>query len=935
MESKQRILITVAGVATFIGSATLPNYVKADNGNTLDQQSPDESKQKSTDPEIPEDVPTQSGDDVDANIEEEVTIDFEEPIPETLPLETLLPVAVQDGVYVTREAEATSRSERAGMVQAGISISDIEDIRRPNSDVQDPVADTKAIIASMGRPAVDSIAEQVLNAPEDVLDTVKSITTNSVVENIDEIDKSQISIQQQPEARNNNINSITVVNNDQPIATGTLALVNGNQLVPIKLMSGVSLQSDADGTYVFSTKPQTGDSTQTTQTQQVPQEPLSQQEPIPLVPSAPNNDSSDGATQSLPITNTEQIPGGSSYSEMLSSLTFGSEPSSVVELRNSVSINEPNGLVKRSVEWSNKINWLEEVTKPIISEDLYQAFKRDGIDKSIADLNIFAPELPGTKMDGIPCVVLHWTAGLSSDPQQLAFSMLNRDTTSNVQSFLLQDGTLYLATPTLDTKAYHAAGANECFGIENVANDALDLTPQQAISAAFMVRYLHEEYGMDVHRDIAASLLAGRNQYGNLRMPDEEAAGTVMSHSEIEESSRTGKVDATTEFANLVYSLSIHSMENAAGAVFTDGIPGGTSSVVQQDVYNSQASVQPQGMSSGQDYTQNYSTQSIEDNEGFVNPSGIVVIRDSALIDIVRDSQGSQNSGFIPGLVEVEAALPEQSNPIYSQGIPETPNLSTPELSSGIRNEYDRAYKDMITRRGKEYADTIFGNLSEGSKKILQDMPPYEVMDANKAIALRDQYPNMGSYLPKLLEISSPLDLETIVGYSIVAYDVVFNNTSDQANIETLPAYICRSGTVLEPKTTVEKESGYSGRESGFIVENTGDNKTETAFSVSPGLLQILNKHPVIDINSYDGVRDVDANYDPLQAFIHGFEMVKSRCDAGDSPFADWESINWKSDPQAVQHDIDRFSEYLGIIRSSGAYDNLMNQYFSGRLVSA
>jgi hypothetical protein len=942
MEYKQRIILTAAGAATFIGSAMLPNYVRADDGNLPDQQSPDDSKQKLADSDIAEESTTQT--------EEDSSINFEESSPQTVPVDTSLPVAIQDGVYVAREVEATSRSERAGMAKAGITVSDIGDDRLPSQTVQNPIADTNAIIASSkDKSTVDTVVAQVLDAPGRILNTVKSITTDGSEAGLDIVDNIQTPAQQQPDAQINNLNTFSSVS-EQRIPRGTLALVNGDQFVPIKLSTGVSLQSDADGTYVFSADSQLNN---TAQTPQIPQEPTFQQASTPITPTASSNDSFEPAIQSSPAANTEIISDGSSYKDLLSSLTFGPEPSSVVALRNSVSINEPNGLVKRSSEWSNKVKWLEEVTVPKISEDLYQAFKRDGIDKSIASLNIFAPELPGTKLEDIPCVVLHWTAGISSDPQQLAISMLNRDTTSNVQSFLLQDGTLYLATPTVDTKAYHAAGANDCFGIENVANDALDLTPQQAITASFMVRYLHEEYGMDVHRDIAASLLAGRNQYGNLRMPNEDAAGTVMSHSEIEESSRTGKVDATTEFANLVYSLSIHSMENAAGAVFNNGTPGGTSSDVQQDTDSSQASAQPQGMSNGLSSNQNYSTQSIEDEEGFVNPSGIMVIRDAALIDIVRDSDNGQNNGFSPGVVALNPGLQEQTNPINPHSIPDTTignvedqvfavdiapvtsNLGLPELSSGVRNEFDRTYKDMITRRGKEYADNLFGNLSEGSKKILQSMQPYEVIDANEAIALRDRYPGMGSYLPKLLELSSPLDPETIVGYSIVAYDAVFNKTGDQASIETLPAYICRSGVVLDPRTTIEKESGYSGRESGFIVENTGDNKTETAFSVSPGLLQILNRNPVIDLNTYDGVRDVDANYDPLQAFIHGFEMVKSRCDAGDSSFADWESVNWKSDQKAIQHDIDRFSEYLGIIRSSGAYDNLMNQYFSGRLVSA
>jgi hypothetical protein len=930
---KGRILIGGVGVATFIGSTLFPSYAKADDSKPLEQDDSDNNQQLPTstsEEEVRNEPPINT---------ESVNIGFEELTSQTETIDISMPVAMQDGVYVPRDVAATSRSERAGMINAGIA-EPKEDSIVYNDDIQNPIADTKAIIESTNNlSTIDSIATEVLDIPDRISRTVSSVVNGDNVSNPAPEDVIQTSTQfdvgRQLTAARSTTNTET-----HSIPTGTIGLLSGDQIVPIKLSPGVSLKSDADGTYVF-----TAD-TSVIEVAKTPEVLDSQSETIPL-PGPPSEISNVNinSSQSLPELNATGATGNSTYMEKLNSLNFGPEPSSVVAMRNSVSISESGGLEKRSSEWSTKIKWLEEVTSKVITEDLYQAFKKDGIDKSIADLNIFAPELPGSKLDGIPCIVLHWTAGISSDPQQLAISMLNRDITSNVQSFLLQDGTLHLVTPTVDTKAYHAAGANECFGIENVANDALDLTPEQAISSAFMARYLHEEYGMDVHRDVAASLLK-RNKYGDLVMPNEDAAGSIKSHNEISESSRTGKVDVTTEFTNLVYNLTVKSIEGSRVTTSNNNqLPENTNLLQSSNEIVARSS--PQALSSGDNSTPSYSARNIVDENGFVDPSGIVIIRDPSLLEIVRNTKEDSINSFSPGNFGIIPNINRDasSQHVENNGMQNTENSisaenettisTTSSLSSEARNELDRSYQDMVTRRGKQYADEQFNNLSEGSRKILQSLEPYEVRDAHAAISLRDQYPSSSSYQPQLAAFSPTLDAKGIVGRAMVAYEMVFNQAPDKARVETLSAYVCRSGTVLDPKNTVEAASGYSGRESGFNPAASGDNKTETAHSISPGLLQILNLNPVIDTNTYDGVRDVDANYDPLQAFIHAFEMVKARCDSGDSPFADWESGTWKSNPAAIQHDIDRFSEFLGIIRSSGAYDSLMANYSTGRLVNA
>lgn len=250
-----------------------------------------------------------------------------------------------------------------------------------------------------------------------------------------------------------------------------------------------------------------------------------------------------------------EILSASSYREYLGTMQASSSPQDVVNLQ-SVSVYDGDGLLRRSAAYESKMTWLNENTPQYVTPAAYAAFTDNGIDKSLAGENIFAPELPGTKLSSLECYTMHWTAGITDDPKRAAEMMLARERTANVQLMTMQDGVPYLITETLDTKAFHAGAANNtCVGNEIVGNDLLDFTPQQTLSNIFLTVYLHREFGMPLFRDIDKIEGQPRNQYGDYTPLDygDDLSGPI-GHVEVPDSH---KLDPTVMYVNFVYEQAV------------------------------------------------------------------------------------------------------------------------------------------------------------------------------------------------------------------------------------------------------------------------------------------------------------------------------------------------------------------------------------------
>jgi hypothetical protein len=154
-------------------------------------------------------------------------------------------------------------------------------------------------------------------------------------------------------------------------------------------------------------------------------------------------------------------------------------------------------------------------------------------------------------------------------------------------------------------------------------------------------------------------------------------------------------------------------------------------------------------------------------------------------------------------------------------------------------------------------------------------------------------------------------DLE-VLARARVAHEVVFGD---------------RYGTSIysweKIKEDVERIVAFSNRESLRYPGAVGDFKTEGENSGSGGLVQILNWDVSIDPNTYEGIRDFDANLDPLQNLVHAFQMVEGSRENGRSAFADWES-GWKTD-EGRRADMERYEENLERIRQQGIYNQTEN----------
>lgn len=117
-------------------------------------------------------------------------------------------------------------------------------------------------------------------------------------------------------------------------------------------------------------------------------------------------------------------------------------------------------------------------------------------------------------------IVLHYTAGGTLESNfnyfnntriENARSLNKNQSPLNVSSQFLvdRDGTVYQLMPA-DRFARHIIGLNYCaIGVENIAKNEKDLTPQQVLANIALVRYLKKHYPIEY--------LIGHNEYGKFR----------------------------------------------------------------------------------------------------------------------------------------------------------------------------------------------------------------------------------------------------------------------------------------------------------------------------------------------------------------------------------------------------------------------------------
>lgn len=93
---------------------------------------------------------------------------------------------------------------------------------------------------------------------------------------------------------------------------------------------------------------------------------------------------------------------------------------------------------------------------------------------SVSSNNSYTNTWTGSKID-VKCIVLHWTAGPSTQSVEEFINVMNGRGLS-VQYFVAGSGTVYALTPTPDTLAFHAKDANSsCIGMEIAGLGADDL----------------------------------------------------------------------------------------------------------------------------------------------------------------------------------------------------------------------------------------------------------------------------------------------------------------------------------------------------------------------------------------------------------------------------------------------------------------------------
>jgi hypothetical protein len=213
---------------------------------------------------------------------------------------------------------------------------------------------------------------------------------------------------------------------------------------------------------------------------------------------------------------------------------------------------------------------------------------------------------------------------------------------------------------------------------------------------------------------------------------------------------------------------------------------------------------------------------------------------------------------------------------------------------------------------GNRPVSEIVDDLSDYSQRILNSISAYAPLNPYQAAELRQNNSGFSAYFPQLENADRQLSDLEVMARARVAHEIVFG---DRYGVDDY--------SEEKIKSDVERIVAFSNRESLRYPGAVGDYKTEGNNSGSSGLVQILNWDVSIDSQAYEGVRDFDANLDPVQNLVHAFQMVDSNRQSGKSAFADWES-GWKDD-EGRRRDMEIYEENLSRLRQQGIYNQVEN----------
>lgn len=255
-------------------------------------------------------------------------------------------------------------------------------------------------------------------------------------------------------------------------------------------------------------------------------------------------------------TSLDMSPIPQSYSDVLASIQEPPDTALVQELKK-ISVRSPGGLRERSKGYAEKVDWLEEHARQYVTPQNYLAFANDGIDTSLAELDVFKNERSSKELSG-SCIVFHWMAGMAPSAEDAAKWMAARDITASANYFTMEDGTVHQAMPNDRNVAYHAGPEinYDCWGVEKEGNDALDFTIRGVVSDAMLILQRHQEAGMPLERNVVAIEALGLDHYNDWatsNVQDRSIFGSVQAHKEAPRAN--GKIDALSRYVNLIYSL--------------------------------------------------------------------------------------------------------------------------------------------------------------------------------------------------------------------------------------------------------------------------------------------------------------------------------------------------------------------------------------------
>lgn len=287
-----------------------------------------------------------------------------------------------------------------------------------------------------------------------------------------------------------------------------------------------------------------------------------------------------------------------------------------------------------------------------------------------------------------------------------------------------------------------------------------------------------------------------------------------------------------------------------------------------------------------------------------------IVVDNPELIEFLREEAQKDNQ------LEQQSSTTE-TNPslqTITDSIPDRTPVDKSAIRIGEINESSELARIMYTSTltdGSRNANEIVDDLSLHAQQLLNSIDAYAPVSPYTAASLRQENPSYTPYIKQLQNVDRRLSEQEMFARAKVAHEIVFGERYGSEYAED------------KIKSDVERLVAFSIRESQRYPGAVGDYKTESENSGSSGLMQILDWDVKIDPANYEGIRDFDANLDPMQNLIHAFQIVDQNRQKGRSAFADWES-GWKSD-EGRRSDMEKYEENLDRIRQEGIYDKINN----------